>query len=124
MCRYFGQLSQKGHGSVASKASRHTLGVGSLSQQDWDTCAESTLSKVDVKVVDTWAMYDFVKFFKGHFDPKFQGAVCFAFAYKFMRHLNLCRVWPGFTGQSDAVVSRPCNNYVARRRAEVIGKRH
>ena len=37
---FFGQLAQAAKGTDGSAKTRHSLGVGSLSQQDWDRCAE------------------------------------------------------------------------------------
>ena len=68
---YFGQLSQSTKGKVS--ATRHIMGVGSRSQQDWDKAAQSTLRTVDVKVVDTRALYDFTGHYKNCIDPKFVG---------------------------------------------------
>ena len=67
---YFGKLSQSTKGGVGG---RQSLGSGSLSQQDWDKTAENTLKNVDVKVVNTRALYDYVGHYKDCLDPKFTG---------------------------------------------------
>ena len=67
---YFGKLSQSTKGGVGG---RQSLGSCSLSQQDWDKTAENTLKNVDVKVVNTRALYDYVGHYKDCLDPKFTG---------------------------------------------------
>lgn len=69
----FGQLSQCSKGKEGLGKTRHSLGQGAMCQQDWDKCAENTLKTVDVKVVNTRCLYDWVKHYEDCVDPQFNG---------------------------------------------------